>query len=243
MDDQNDKTLIVTQNAMQMPLHLLKNVHVGLAPPKNCTSIQMVSNDYDYYHYLVDGINDTGWGCGYRTLQTICSWMNLATIIGKEKKLDVPSISTIQEILVKIGDKRTEFHGSKDWIGSFEIFLVLDNLYSVSSKIVHMKRGGLDAQSIIFLIEHFKYFKSPVMMGGDVDAACKCILGIAFRKGISDDFTADEIYLLVLDPHLVGNDTTLKQLQDEHWISWKKLTDFEGESFYNFCLPQISSDL
>lgn len=246
MEDQTDKTLIVEQNAMQMPPHLLKNVHIGLASPKNCqTDIQIVSKYYDYYHYLVDGINDTGWGCGYRTLQTMCSWVNLSTKIGKEKKLEVPSINTIQDILVKIGDKQPEFYGSKDWIGSFEIFLSLDYLYNISSKIVHIKRGGLDEQSIIFLKEHFENFKSPVMMGGDVDGASKCILGIAFidRNSLSQEFTRDEIHLLVLDPHFVGNDATLKQLQDEHWISWKRLTDFDEQSFYNFCLPQISPDL
>ena len=30
---------------------------------------------YEYWHYLCDGFDDRGWGCGYRTLQTIASWI------------------------------------------------------------------------------------------------------------------------------------------------------------------------
>ena len=31
--------------------------------------------EYEYWHYLCDGFDDRGWGCGYRTLQTIASWI------------------------------------------------------------------------------------------------------------------------------------------------------------------------
>lgn len=31
--------------------------------------------EYEYWHYLCDGFDDRGWGCGYRTLQTISSWI------------------------------------------------------------------------------------------------------------------------------------------------------------------------
>ena len=30
---------------------------------------------YDYWHYCCDTFDDRGWGCGYRTLQTIASWI------------------------------------------------------------------------------------------------------------------------------------------------------------------------
>ena len=30
---------------------------------------------YDYWHYVCDNFDDRGWGCGYRTLQTIASWI------------------------------------------------------------------------------------------------------------------------------------------------------------------------
>ena len=31
--------------------------------------------DYEYWHYCCDDLDDRGWGCGYRTLQTISSWI------------------------------------------------------------------------------------------------------------------------------------------------------------------------
>ena len=61
-----------------------------------------VEGDYDYLHYLYDGTNDRGWGCGYRTLQTIISWIvkNVSSDIQIQKQ--VPSLTTIQEILVQV---------------------------------------------------------------------------------------------------------------------------------------------
>ena len=69
-----------------------------------------------------------GWGCGYRSLQTICSW------ISQRMKTDasIPSIPRIQEVLVAMGDKEKEFIGSKQWIGSVEVGLVIDKIYDVS---------------------------------------------------------------------------------------------------------------
>jgi len=57
-----------------------------------------------------------GWGCGYRTLQTICSWL-----VGQNQPGKVPSIPQIQEILVQLEDKDDSFKGSTDYIGSFEV--------------------------------------------------------------------------------------------------------------------------
>ena len=31
--------------------------------------------EYEYWHYNCDRFDDRGWGCGYRTLQTIASWI------------------------------------------------------------------------------------------------------------------------------------------------------------------------
>ena len=44
----------------------------------------------------------------------------------------VPSVRAIQEALVEIGDKPSEFAGSREWVGCFEACLVLDHLFSVS---------------------------------------------------------------------------------------------------------------
>ncbi|CAF0957870.1 unnamed protein product [Adineta ricciae] len=38
------------------------------------TTIDPVRGSLTFYHYKCDGHDDRGWGCGYRTLQTLCSW-------------------------------------------------------------------------------------------------------------------------------------------------------------------------
>ena len=71
-----------------------------------------------------------GWGCGYRTLQTICSWLQCQ---GKNGELvPVPSLLKIQEQLVAMGDKPSSFASSRNWIGSVEVGLIVDSLYDVS---------------------------------------------------------------------------------------------------------------
>ena len=34
----------------------------------------IVSGNYGYHHYMQDNFDDDGWGCAYRSLQTIISW-------------------------------------------------------------------------------------------------------------------------------------------------------------------------
>lgn len=58
-----------------------------------------------------------GWGCGYRTLQTICSWLKNNV----NKDVEIPSIEQVQKILVELEDKPISFLGSRQWIGSFEV--------------------------------------------------------------------------------------------------------------------------
>ena len=215
-------------------MELLCNVHDGLQLPCQGEAF-VVDKDYHYYHYLIDGFDDRGWGCGYRTLQTICSWINMSTETGRQRGSSVPSLRKVQEVLVESQDKELNFIGSKSWIGSFEICLVLDALYDVQSKIAHVKPGNLKSQEVGFLRQHFTEFKSPVMMGGDADGASKCVLGIFYPN----NDVVDDVYLLVLDPHFSGKNAAIRQLQDEQWISWKRLCDFDQNSFYNFCLPQI----
>jgi hypothetical protein len=39
--------------------------------------VATVRGPFDYRHYRDDGFDDSGWGCGYRSLQTILSWYRL----------------------------------------------------------------------------------------------------------------------------------------------------------------------
>ncbi|XP_048251745.1 ufm1-specific protease 1-like [Haliotis rufescens] len=107
------------------------NVHEGIAPPGS--DVAMVTGDYDYYHYGCDGVDDRGWGCGYRTLQTLCSWVHRQPMgAGGATSHPVPSITDIQKALVAMEDKGQAFLGSRDWIGSVEVALCVDFFFQVS---------------------------------------------------------------------------------------------------------------
>ncbi|KAK2710765.1 ufm1-specific protease 1-like [Artemia franciscana] len=211
---------------------MLKNIHLGLEDPTDSPirKVTRISGDYIYFNYGCDGVDDRGWGCGYRTLQTICSW------VCTQKQLDmkkVPTLRNIQEILVEIEDKPKAFIGSREWIGSLEVCYVLDKLYDIPSKIQHIKSGN-DIDNIITVLQnHFSYFGSPVMMGGNLDAISKCIIGTASA--------GNNHWMLVVDPHYYGHPKNKEQLQQQHWVAWVNIKDFTESSFYNFCLPQLKS--
>ncbi|XP_073953922.1 ufm1-specific protease 1-like [Choristoneura fumiferana] len=208
---------------------LLTNVHEGKEIDFLSGKSYLVSGNYEYYHYLCDGFDDRGWGCGYRTLQTLCSWMNS----NYHRNGSVPSIQAIQETLVELEDKPSSFLGSRQWIGSFEVCLVLDKLYDVPCKIIHVNKGD-DLNTIVDTLKsHFEKFGSPIMMGGDVDCSSKGIMGIHVdHAGVS---------LLVVDPHYVGKEQTREFLQNKSWVKWQPIKDFLSSSFYNLCLPQAKS--
>lgn len=83
-----------------------------------------------FYHYKCDGQDDRGWGCGYRTLQTLCSWIIQIKI--DYSTSNIPSITKIQEILVELEDKPSSFIKSNQWIGTCEATMVLSQLYDVN---------------------------------------------------------------------------------------------------------------
>ncbi|KOC60029.1 Ufm1-specific protease 1 [Habropoda laboriosa] len=207
---------------------LLKNVHRNVSPPEVGTSF-LVKGEYDYWHYGCDGFNDKGWGCGYRTLQTICSWV----IKNRNLEQTVPSIARIQEVLVTLEDKELSFIGSREWIGSFEVCLVLNHLYEVLSKIVHVPSGRALKDQVPVIKTHFEELGSPVMMGGDRDCSSKCVVGI--HEG------SKNTYLLIVDPHFIGRARGTEQLENYHWVKWQNLDNFVDSSFYNLCLPRVKS--
>ncbi|CAL4072483.1 unnamed protein product [Meganyctiphanes norvegica] len=225
---------------------LLANVHKDLATPTALVEVALVVGDYLYYHYGCDGFDDRGWGCGYRTLMTICSWIRgqlakaprdtdsgLTMGSSPPTVAPVPSNRRVQEILVEIGDKEGDFAASKQWIGSVEVGLVIDTLYDIPCKILHCNSGADLIKHIDTLFEHFKNKGAPVMMGGDVDNSSKGIVGVCK--------TDNECYLLVLDPHYWGEANDCSDLETSGWIKWQPLSQFVDCSFYNLCLPQLKA--
>ncbi|XP_055939674.1 ufm1-specific protease 1-like [Argiope bruennichi] len=218
---------------MEYKKNLLENVHFGLKLPANESQSSLIRGNYLYYHYKCDGFNDVGWGCGYRTLQTICSWVkNHFDIQDSKSAPEVPSIIELQKALVEIGDKNVSFIESREWIGSVEVSYCLDYFYKIPCRILHcrniqeLQKHGSD------IFDHFIQHGSPVMMGGDRDCSSKGILGIAE--------TNDGTFLLILDPHFSGPSATQEKLQKEGWIKWHKVNDLDSSSFYNLCFPLIN---
>lgn len=205
---------------------LLQNVHASL--PALDPAAVLVRGDYLYYHYGCDGVDDKGWGCGYRTLQTMCSWIQ-----GQrgESMRDVPSIKKFQEALVAMEDKPKSFAGSKEWIGSFELCICIDYFYEVPCRLFHVTSGDKLVDHLPDLQKHFWEFGSVIMMGGDSDNASKGIVGVSIEKKS----------LLVVDPHYSGSLASVKDLYDSGMVSWRPLDSFLEHSFYNFCLPQLKA--
>uniref|UniRef100_A0A8C5Y6U0 Ufm1-specific protease 2 n=1 Tax=Microcebus murinus TaxID=30608 RepID=A0A8C5Y6U0_MICMU len=111
----------------------IRNPHTYLNPPNIETGmIYVVQGTYGYHHYMQDRIDDNGWGCAYRSLQTICSWFKHQGYTERS----IPTHREIQQALVDAGDKPATFVGSRQWIGSIEVQLVLNQLIGVTSKIL-----------------------------------------------------------------------------------------------------------
>jgi len=99
----------------------------------------------------------------------------------------------MQQALVALGDKPASFVGSRDWIGSVEISLLLDHFYQVhaepptvrhvsrvltwlhplhgssrlqaSCRIIHLSSGSEFPSKASELARHFETHGTPVMIG------------------------------------------------------------------------------
>jgi len=185
----------------------------------------LITGDYEYYHYMQDKFDDNGWGCAYRSLQTLMSWFRLQHFTS----VPVPSHKDIQKTLVKNGVRERKFIGSKDWIGATEVSEVLNELIGVQSKIHFVANGADLVNQGRELARHFATQGTPIMMGGGKLAYT--LLGIDWNEQTGD------IQFLILDPHFTGHDD-LGIIQDKGWCGWKEGSLFDKNSFYNLCMPQ-----
>ncbi|MCD9641224.1 hypothetical protein HAX54_027294 [Datura stramonium] len=221
-----------SSSLVQKGSSFLKNVH--LAIPNSGVSggvASLVQGSYEYYHYLHEGLDDSGWGCAYRSLQTIISWFKLQNYTS----IDVPSHREIQQALVEIGDKDPSFIGSREWIGAIELSFVLDKLIGASCKIINVRSGAELPEKCRELALHFENQGTPVMIGGGVLAYT--LLGVDYNNASGD------CAFLILDPHYTGSDD-IKKIVNGGWCGWKKAVDSKGkhfflhDKFYNLLLPQ-----
>ena len=86
----------------------LRNVHTMGMPQSHVEggTAHCVQGSYDYYHYLQDRFDDNGWGCAYRSLQTLCSWFQIQSY----SSAPVPSHRDIQSCLAGPGRYRPPRH-------------------------------------------------------------------------------------------------------------------------------------
>ncbi|KAM4050845.1 ufm1-specific protease 2 [Anomaloglossus baeobatrachus] len=204
----------------------LRNPHVHLNHPSlEGGTVSLVQGIYSYHHYMQDRMDDNGWGCAYRSLQTICSWFNYQGYSDRS----IPTHREIQQALVDVGDKPASFVGSRQWIGSIEVQLVLNQLLSVTSKILFVSQGTELASRGRDLVTHFQTEGTPVMIGGGVLA--HTILGVNWSE------TTGEIKYLILDPHYKGAED-LQTIVEKGWCGWKGADFWAADAYYNLCLPQ-----
>uniref|UniRef100_A0A7E4VXU1 Ufm1-specific protease 2 n=1 Tax=Panagrellus redivivus TaxID=6233 RepID=A0A7E4VXU1_PANRE len=204
--------------------NLLLNPHIELTyKPKDLFSV--IKSNYIYYHYDCDGFDDSGWGCAYRSLQTIWSWLNYK---GRVNRLP-PSHKEVQECLVSIGDKPSKFIGSRGWIGSFEIGFVMQNLANLEFQTLSSSSGKELDEHGRRLVHHFENDGAPVMIGGGQLA--HTIIGVDYNR------RTGECFYLILDPHYVGKDTTAAVFKGKG-VSWQPNKFFNGKGHYNMLLVQ-----
>ncbi|CAG4940927.1 unnamed protein product [Colias eurytheme] len=192
--------------------------------------VALVRGRYIYYHYMQDNFNDDGWGCAYRSMQTIFSWFKYQGY----SSIDAPSHREIQQCLVKIGDKPSSFLGSKQWIGSTEVMFCLDTLIGFQSRILFANTGAELQSYTPELIHHFVQHGSPIMIGGGVLA--HTIIGVEYNED------KNETRYLILDPHYTGADD-IQTVIAKGWCGWKGADFWNKTAHYNLCLPQTKQTL
>ncbi|CAK9825159.1 Probable Ufm1-specific protease 2 [Anthophora retusa] len=187
--------------------------------------VKLVQGLYAYHHYMQENFDDNGWGCAYRSLQTIISWFRLQGYT----EIPIPSHNKIQKCLVDIGDKPSNFVNSKQWIGSTEVGFVLESLLDISVKVLCASTGEEVSSLAPELLHHFQTQGTPVMIGGGVLA--HTILGISY------DLVTGDAKFLILDPHYTGSEH-LPTIINKGWCGWKSKEFWKKDAFYNMCLPQ-----
>lgn len=172
-----------------------------------------------------DHFNDKGWGCAYRSLQTLVSWFKLQHY---RPDLNIPTHLQIQQLLVEMQDKERHFIGSTEWIGAFEVSLVLRKLIEVECRILSVRSGADLRDKGHELAHHFDTHGTPVMIGGGV---------LAYTLlGVEVDEQTGNTRFLILDPHYTGSDD-LTTITSKGWCGWKDSKIFLPEAFYNLCMP------
>ncbi len=156
------------------------------------TKRALARGTYKYFHYESDGFKDRGWGCAYRALQTVLSWL------WEQGRVRSPvlGLGEIQAMLDRLDGSR-RIAGSRQWLGALEVSWVLGHL-GVPARLYHLPQAGSAVQAALEVMRYLETRGCPVMFGGDKYAYT--VLGVEV------DFSAMNARLLILDPHYLGED-------------------------------------
>ncbi|KAG8463960.1 hypothetical protein KFE25_000128 [Diacronema lutheri] len=204
--------------------------------------------EFVHRHYGDDGFDDAGWGCGYRSLQSILS----AYPPYRDGAAPVPSIPEIQRMLARMGAKPERFAGSREWLGgAYEVSLVVEAATSAPVRLVHAGSGREVPALLPQVLAHFEAHGAPGMIGGGADVYSKTLLGVALppRLPLTHEHIGEReapagpsAYLLLADPHFFRRIGESAEAARERalaggWVGWKPVENLLAASFYNFALP------
>ncbi|KAH8865251.1 Ufm1-specific protease 2 [Schistosoma japonicum] len=218
---------------------LLVCPHEVVKQPPNVGPTYIVTGRYTYKHYLQDGVDDRNWGCAYRSLQTLISWLMWQ---GEITPGPLPSLRDIQASIVRFGDKPKSFIGSCQWIGSLEVSYCLLELYNIQCRLLHIPQGHQMSQlAASALTKHFTSGGGPVMVGGGQLA--HTIIGIQLCESTLNNTESSSYRYLILDPHYTGPLGNIKIITEKGWCGWKLQSFWKSNVHYNLCLlPPIRSN-
>ncbi|CAH8870323.1 unnamed protein product [Trichobilharzia szidati] len=215
---------------------LLVSPHEVVKHSPNLGTTYLVNGRYTYKHYLQDDIDDKNWGCAYRSLQTLISWLMWQ---GEITPGPLPSLKDIQNSLVRFGDKPKNFVGSGQWIGSLEVSYCLQELYNIQCRLLHIPQGSQMTQlAAPALAQHFTSGGGPVMVGGGQLA--HTIIGVQLCESTPNSTETSSCRYLILDPHYTGPFGNIKIITEKGWCGWKPQSFWKPNVHYNLCfLPPI----
>lgn len=123
------------------------------------------------------GVNDTGWGCCYRSLQLVCSWYLLEYHTTKM----IPTHSKIQEVLKENDVSHKDLKvGSNTWIGTVESGYFLNWYLGYMYKTLYLNDVSEFRNYNVVIADHFKSQGTPVIVGAG--AYAYVILGICIES-------------------------------------------------------------
>lgn len=175
--------------------------------------------DYKTYHYGDNNINDNGWGCSYRNIQTLISCYKYYY----DKYIEVPCINEI----VSFFDKDLKTNKLNDlWLEPYEIsiflkkycnnfdgnnYLFIKNDNDVSrilkTDIAIYTKGDFiinDFNNFLLIIKkHFNKYKIPIIIDDGIYSYCFILL--------------NDQEILLIDPHIT-NDNNVKKIKIDFLI-------------------------